>query len=82
MPLPCKHKRSFCTKHEAKAMLKSTLESPSTARKECRIYLCDGPTGCHTYHLTSMSLEDFQTEAERPLSFEQQVVHEYLEGLN
>lgn len=79
--MSCK-KRSFANKHDAKAMLKSTLESPSALRKECRIYKCDGPAGCGLYHLTSMSLEKFHLEEERPLSFEQQVVHEYLNSLN
>jgi hypothetical protein len=35
------------------------MESPSAARKECRSYKCDK---CRTYHLTSMSLEDFEAE--------------------
>jgi hypothetical protein len=42
-------------------MLKSTLESPSKARKECRSYKCDK---CHTYHLTSMTLEKYLAEKE------------------
>lgn len=55
------NKRSFINKHEAKAMLRSTLESPSSARKECRSYLCDK---CKTYHLTSMPLEKYLAEKE------------------
>ena len=54
-------KRSFINKHEAKAMLRSTLESPSSARKECRSYKCDK---CHCYHLTSMPLEQYEAEKE------------------
>ena len=80
--MSCKHKRAFINKHEAKAMLKSTLESPSSLRQECRTYKCDGPGGCGLYHLTSMSLEEFQAEQDRPLSFEQKVVREYLNELN
>lgn len=55
------NKRSFINKHEAKAMLRSTLESPSSARKECRSYKCDK---CKTYHLTSMPLEQYLAEKE------------------
>lgn len=60
-------KRSFHSKREAKAMLHSTMESPSSARKECRSYKCDK---CRTYHLTSMSLEDFEAEQEKATSKE------------
>lgn len=55
-------KRSFISKHEAKAMLHSTQHSPSSARKECRIYRC---TSCRTFHLTSMSLEEYNEKKER-----------------
>lgn len=46
-------------------MLRSTIESPSLARKECRFYKCDK---CNTFHLTSMSLEDFEAEKARATS--------------
>ena len=38
-------------------MLQSTLGSPSAARKECRAYRCES---CNLWHLTSMSLEDYE----------------------
>lgn len=38
-------------------MLHSTMESPSSARKETRIYRCDK---CKCYHLTSLSLEEYE----------------------
>jgi len=34
------------------------------------------------FHLTSMTLEEYQAEEVRPLSFEQQVVQQWLESQN
>lgn len=52
-------KRSFCNKHEAKAMLRSAKERNVEHRAECRIYRCDS---CRCWHLTSMSLEEYQEQ--------------------
>lgn len=54
---PLCDKRSFISRREAKSMLHSTMNSPSSARKECRTYRCDK---CKTYHLTSMPLEEYE----------------------
>jgi len=50
-------KRSFCNKHEAKAMLRSAKERNVEHRAECRIYRCDS---CRCWHLTSMPLEEYE----------------------
>ena len=50
-------KRSFCNKHEAKAMLRSAKERNVEHRAECRIYKCDS---CRCWHLTSMPLEEYE----------------------
>lgn len=52
-------KRAFCTKHEAKAMLKSAKERGKDYRAECRIYRCDS---CRCWHLTSMTIEEYEAQ--------------------
>lgn len=72
-------KRSFINRHEAKAMLRSTQQSPSDARKEQRTYKCDK---CRTYHLTSMPLEEYlaQKAADTLRLLDER--EQYLESLN
>lgn len=64
-------KRAFCTKHEAKAMLKSAKERNREHRAECRIYKCDT---CNCWHLTSMSLEEY--EAKKAAKLSENYMHE------
>jgi ferredoxin len=52
-------KRSFCNKHEAKAMLRSAKERNVEHRAECRIYRCDS---CRCWHLTSMTIEEYEAQ--------------------
>lgn len=54
----CK-KRTFINRREAKAMLHSAQERNVAHRAECRTYKC---TVCKLYHLTSMSLEEYEAE--------------------
>lgn len=75
-------KRSFYSKSEAKQWLQAAKGSRAATRQECRYYRCDGPKGCGLFHLTSMSLEEYEAQETRPLSFEQQVVQEWLESQN
>lgn len=75
-------KRAFYSKSEAKKWLQAAKGSAARNRAECRYYRCDGPKGCGMFHLTSMTLEEYQAEEVRPLSFEQQVVQQWLESQN
>jgi len=52
-------KRGFWCKREAKAMLKSAQERGKHYRAECRVYRCDV---CHCWHLTSMTLEEYEAK--------------------
>lgn len=52
-------KRSFITKKEAKAWLESARGRGTEARKEERFYKCDS---CNLFHLTSMSLEEYEAK--------------------
>lgn len=64
-------KRAFCTKHEAKGMLKSAKERNREHRQECRVYKCDN---CRCWHLTSMSLEEY--EAQKAAKLSENYMHE------
>jgi hypothetical protein len=52
-------KRSFITKAEAKMWLKNARGRGSEARQEERFYKCDS---CNLFHLTSMSLEEYEAK--------------------
>lgn len=52
-------KRSFISKKEAKMWLKNAVGRGSEARQEQRFYPCDS---CNLYHLTSMSIEEYEAK--------------------